>query len=166
MCFQKPAFRVFFERTTHVRGECSFADECWCQRWWFCLQVTPAPCRETSYTRGRCSSLITGSASTPKFSAEIRRFAVSPKLLFRLGVDLFTWAFSFIDLHPGDVGDVHQEDQNGIIGAKRSRDRNRRYSSEEAVCIFAKDEKIKVTFVSFFSTSLCPSSPETPRSNF
>lgn len=38
-------------------------------------QATRAPCRETSCTRGRCSSPTTGSASTPKSSARTPRFS-------------------------------------------------------------------------------------------
>lgn len=38
-----------------------------------CRQVTLVPCRETFCIRAKCSSLITGSVSTPKSSAEIPR---------------------------------------------------------------------------------------------
>lgn len=39
-----------------------------------CQQVTLVPCRETCYTRAKCSSPITGSVSTPKSLAEISRY--------------------------------------------------------------------------------------------
>lgn len=38
-----------------------------------CRQVTLVPCRETFCIRAKCSSLITGSVSTPKSLAEIPR---------------------------------------------------------------------------------------------
>lgn len=37
-------------------------------------EVTLVPCRKTFYIRAKCSSLITGSVSTPKFLAETQRF--------------------------------------------------------------------------------------------